>query len=108
MDSIHVRGSATEIHALFSAARHFAIQRSAFVTVVIDTATHSILMKTTTDTLRRRQLGEVHAVRLWSSRGSLTYAPNGVGYGAGNMTITVTRNQRVDSLFVSRLGRVRR
>lgn len=108
LDGIHVRGTATEVHSLFTAARHHAITRAERITVQIDTARAAITLATETDTLRTRALGDAHGVKLAANRASFTYSPIGIGYGAGNMTIIIRRNARVDSLFISRLGRVRR
>ena len=107
LDGIHVRGTATEIHSLFTAARHHAITRSERVTLEIDTARAAISMIAGADTLRTRTFLDTHGVRLAANRESFTYSPIGVGHGAGNMTLIVRRNARIDSIFVSRLGRVR-
>ena len=107
MDGIHVRGTVTEIHSLFTAARHHAITRSERITVQIDTARGSIAVLAGTDTIRARGFSDTHGVTLAANRASFTYSPIGIGYGAGNMTLIVRRNARVDSVFVSRLGRVR-
>lgn len=107
LDGIHVRGTATEIHSLFTAARHYAITRSERITIEIDTARAAIAMIAGTDTLRTRTFLDTHGVMLSANRASFTYSPIGVGYGAGNMTLIVRRNARIDSVFVSRLGRVR-
>jgi prepilin-type N-terminal cleavage/methylation domain-containing protein len=108
LDGIHVRGTATEIHSLFTAARHQAITRAERVTVQIDTARATISLVAGSDTLRARGFSETHGVTLAANRASFTYSPIGIGYGAGNMTLVIRRNARVDSIFISRLGRVRR
>lgn len=107
MDGIHVRGTVTEIHSLFTAARHHAITRSERITVQIDTARGSIAVLAGTDTIRARGFSDTHGVTLAANRASFTYSPIGIGYGAGNMTVVIRRNARVDSVFISRLGRVR-
>lgn len=107
MDGIHVRGAATEIHSLFTSARHHAITRSERVTLHIDTARATITVAAGADTIRSRELGAAHGVRISANRASFTYSPVGIGHGAGNMTLVVRRNARADSIFVSRLGRVR-
>lgn len=108
LDGIHVRGTATEIHSLFTAARHHAITRAERITVQLDTARAAITLATETDTLRTRDFGDAHGVKLAANRASFTYSPIGIGHGAGNMTIIIRRNAMVDSIFISRLGRVRR
>lgn len=108
LDGIHIRGTTTEIHSLFTAARHHAITRAERITVQIDTANAAISLVADTDTLRVRDFGDAHGVKLAANRPSFTYSPIGIGHGAGNMTIVIRRNARVDSVFISRLGRVRR
>jgi Tfp pilus assembly protein FimT len=108
LDGIHVRGTATEIHSLFTAARHHAITRAERIAVQIDTARAAISLVAGSDTLRAREFKDTHGVELAANRASFTYSPIGIGHGAGNMTIVIRRNARVDSIFISRLGRVRR
>jgi hypothetical protein len=48
-----------------------------------------------------------HGVTLESTRTSITYSQTGIGYGAGNLTLIIARNLAADTIFVSRLGRVR-
>ena len=107
LDGIHVRGTATEIHSLFSSARHHAITRSERITVAIDTARGSIALVAGSDTIRTRTFLDTHGVTLAANRESFTFSPIGIGYGAGNMTLVIRRRARADSVFVSRLGRVR-
>ena len=49
-----------------------------------------------------------HGVTLSATRDSMAYAPNGLGYGASNLSIIVRRGAVTDTVVVSRLGRVRR
>lgn len=107
LDGIHVRGTAAEIHSLFSSARHYAITRSERITVQIDTARGSIALVAGTDTIRQRAFFDAHGVTLAANRASFTFSPIGIGYGAGNMTLVIRRHARADSVFVSRLGRIR-
>ena len=107
LDGIHVRGTATEIHSLFNSARHHAITRSERVTVAIDTARSSIALVAGADTIRARSFLDAHGVTLAANRASFTFSPIGIGYGAGNMTLVIRRHARADSVFVSRLGRIR-
>ena len=88
--------------------RDDAITRAERITVQIDTASAAVSLVADTETLRVRNFGDAHGVRLAANRPSFTYSPIGIGYGAGNMTIVIRRSARVDSIFISRLGRVRR
>jgi hypothetical protein len=60
------------------------------------------------DTILRRRLGAVHGVTLSATRDSMAYAPSGMGYGAGNLRLVLRRRAAAETVFVSRLGRVRR
>lgn len=107
IDAIEVRGAVTEIEALFSTARHTAIARGAQAVLDIDVSRGVMSLRIGVDTLQTRELERAHGVTLSSTRTSITYSPTGVGYGAANLTLTVTRNMTADTIYVSRLGRVR-
>ena len=107
LDRMKVRGAAVEIESLFSAARHIAIARAAQATVEIDPVAQSINVSVGTDTVRKREIGAAHDVQLSSSRARMSYSATGMGYGAANLSVVVRRNAAVDTVFVSRLGRVR-
>jgi prepilin-type N-terminal cleavage/methylation domain-containing protein len=107
LDRVRVRSAATEIQSVFGAARHIAIARAAQATVDIDTAARSIAVSVGRDTVRKRELGIAHDVQLSATRTRMSYSATGVGYGAANLSVVVRRNRAVDTVFVSRLGRVR-
>jgi prepilin-type N-terminal cleavage/methylation domain-containing protein len=107
LDSIHVRGAVLEIESMFSGARHIAIARSAQTTVDIDTVDQTIYVSVGVDTLRKREIGKDHGVRLSATRVRMSYSATGMGYGAANLSVYVRRSSFVDTVFVSRLGRLR-
>ena len=108
LDSIHVRGAATEIESLFSTARHLAIARGALSTVEVDPAKGVMYVSVGEDTVRTLDLRTTHDVLLTATRTRMSYGPTGMGYGAANLSVVVRRNASVDTVLVSRLGRVRR
>ena len=57
--------------------------------------------------LLRRPLRAVYGIVLASNRDSAVYDPRGLGYGVTNLTVIVRRGTMVDTLTMSRLGRVR-
>ena len=107
IDRIHVQGAVTDIESAFSGARHIAIARSAQSTVEIDTASRRIYVSVGGDTVRRRDIGIEHGVTMSATRARMSYAATGMGYGAANLSVVVRRSLAVDTVFVSRLGRLR-
>lgn len=107
LDGIGVRGAAAEAEALFSVARHAALSRGARVSVDLDAATGRLVVRAGSDTLRVRDLGAAHGVAMTSTRSSASYSPGGLGYGASNLSIVFTRGAAAESVYLSRLGRVR-
>jgi Tfp pilus assembly protein FimT len=107
VDRIRVRAAVTEIESLFGAARHIAITRAMQTSVEIDTAARMIFVTVVGDTVRRGALGAELGVQLAANRSAMSYSPTGIGYGAANLSVVVRKNSAVDTIFVSRLGRVR-
>ena len=107
LDRVRVRAAVTEIESLFAAARHGAIVRGTPANVEIDTVGRTISVTLDRDTLRKGLLGAEHGVELAANRTSMTYSAIGVGYGAANLSVVVRRSAAVDTVVISRLGRVR-
>ena len=107
VDRIHVRGAITELSAAYATARHFAVMRAAFATVELDPGSATVAIHAGGDTIHLRRLGAQYGVTMSASRTSTTYTPIGLGFGAGNATIVVSRGRAADTVWVSRLGRVR-
>lgn len=108
IDAIEVHSSALAVETAFAAARHLAIARGAQSTVDIDTAAKVITVRIGADTLRKLELGRERSIQLLANRTSVSYSAIGVGFGAANLSLVLKRNSALDSVIVSRLGRVRR
>jgi prepilin-type N-terminal cleavage/methylation domain-containing protein len=107
LDRVRVRSAVVEIESLFAAARHIAIARGAPATVDIDTANRVLRVSIGTDTVRSAKVGADHDVMIGATRLRMSYSPTGMGYGASNLSVFVQRTAAVDTVFVSRLGRLR-
>ena len=106
-DKFAVRSAMTDLGASFALARQSAVTRRAAVAVVLDTVSGTVLVRSLGRSLRRSGLSSSYGVRLGSNRDSAVYDPRGIGYGLSNLTVTVRRGGLVDTLTMSRLGRVR-
>ena len=105
-DGAAVRAAVSEAASVFVAARNAAIYRRAPVAVRIDTLYGTLVTGADTLVLRRRDL-RTFGVRLSASRDSMAFDGRGLGVGAANLSLIVRRGRAVDTLFLSRLGRVR-
>ena len=107
LDRSKVRHASSEIVAALGLARTTAVAREQFASLLIDGARGTILIVSGNDTLLARSLRDIYGVELQSNRDSSTYGPTGLGFGAANQSIVVARGGAVDTVVISRLGRVR-
>jgi prepilin-type N-terminal cleavage/methylation domain-containing protein len=95
------------VRSLFDARDH-AVRRARRVAVRLDSVQHRITAFVPGDTLTRHELLQTFGVRLTTTRDSLAWAPTGLGYGASNARIILSRGAAAETVTVSRLGRPRR
>lgn len=107
IDRIEVHGATTEAESMFSRARHIAIARGIQTTLDIDPVRQTLSIKAASEVLTSRDFNATHGVDINTNRTSITYSPIGVGYGAANFTMILSRGRAADTIYVSRLGRVR-
>jgi hypothetical protein len=107
-DRMSVRAAAEETFATFALARRWSLARATRTAIAIDTTTASLTVRTFADTIAQRKLAASHGVSMSATRDSMAYAPNGLGYGASNLSLVLRRGAAAETVFVSRLGRVRR
>ena len=106
LDQIAVHAAASDVSATLHSARALAIAGRAAVAVTVDAA-GILSVRRGSDTLFSRNIASAHGVYLQRTRDSLTYGPSGLGRGAANLSIIVRRRAAVETVFVSRLGRIR-
>ena len=108
LDTATVHGATREVAELFSLARDRAMATGTLTAVQLDAVRARVVVHSGTDTLARLDLRRQHAVRLEATRDSMAYLSSGLGYGAANLRVIISRGASHDTLTVSRLGRVRR
>jgi prepilin-type N-terminal cleavage/methylation domain-containing protein len=106
-DRSAVRSAINEVGESFSVARDAAITQRTSAAVVFDTAAGTVEVRFQGQPLLRRPLRSIYGIVLASNRDSAVYDPRGLGYGVTNLTVVVRRGAMVDTLTMSRLGRVR-
>jgi len=106
-DRAAVRSAAADAASVFLSARNAAIYRRASVAVVIDTARAIVAARADSVILVRRDLGRGYAVHLVATRDSMAFDARGLGVAAANLSLIARRGRFADTLFVSRLGRLR-
>lgn len=106
-DGASVRAAMADLGADFSMARQSAITRRTAVAVVFDTATGTVELRSAAHSMSSHALRATYGIVLGSNRDSAVYDSRGLGYGVSNLTVTVRRGEIVDTLTMSRMGRVR-
>ena len=106
MDHMGVKGATHDVVLGLWAARNAATMRGEYVSFVADSKRGHVHVLSGPDTLYSRDLAAHRGVTLDVTRDSITYAPTGIGYGAANTRIVVSRGGRADTITTSRLGRV--
>jgi Tfp pilus assembly protein FimT len=107
VDRFSVKGATQDVVLALAAARAAASQRGAYASFVADPRTGRLRVVSGGETLLERDVLHTRGVRLEASRESVTFAPGGLGWGAANTTVVVSRGTRSDTVVMSRLGRVR-
>lgn len=106
VDRMSVRAAAQDVVLGLWAARNVAAMRGDYARFVVDASTGRVQVVVGLDTVFARELTLKRGVSVTVTRDSVTYAPTGMGYGAANTTIIVSRGRRADTVTTSRLGRV--
>lgn len=106
-DRAAVRAAIVDAAAVFRSARSGAIYRRAPVAVIIDTLRSAVSARADSIVLLQRELGQGYGVRLTATRDSMAFDAHGLGVGVANLSLVARRGRFADTLFVSRLGRLR-
>lgn len=103
-----VNSAANDAVAAFAAARRHAVATGSPAALRLDAQRHQLIVHSGADTIRRLIPRATHGVSLSTTRDSMAYDTHGLGIGAANLTLILSRQTAAETLVVSRLGRVRR
>lgn len=106
-DRAAVRSATADVTMVLATARQSAVLESRLVAARFDTARATITLAAGATTLGVHQIGATYGVTLAATRDSIAYGPTGLGFGASTTTIHLRRGRAIDTITVSRLGRVR-
>ena len=106
-DRIKTRSAAHEVMMAFFTARAQAIALGRRTAVVLDDAGTRLLVVSGGDTLMMRAIGVEHGVRMTATRDSMAFFADGLGLGGANLSVIISRGGAVDTVVVSREGRVK-
>lgn len=108
-DRLATERAAREVASFYASARFAAIQRGTRVRMQFSTDSLVAVYEGVRDSTFLSWPGPVHlGVALRASRAVIRIYPNGIGLGAANTKIVVSRGAAAESLTTSRLGRIKR
>ncbi len=105
--ALDVSMAAQETVDLLSLARDHAVATGDRTAVRFDVSAARIMVHAGTDTIAVADFYG-SGLTMQATRDSLAYAPSGLGVGAANLRVVVSRGTHADTITVSRLGRVQR
>ena len=107
LDRVVVQSARSDVRGILTYARSLALAARARVVVSIDSISGTVRGRHMGTDAISRGVGPAQGVRPTSSRDSLVYDANGMGHGAANLSVVVRKRAAAETVFVSRLGRVR-
>ncbi|MDA1080139.1 MAG: hypothetical protein O2973_00460 [Gemmatimonadetes bacterium] len=106
IDRMNVRAATQDVVLGLWAARNIATTRGEYASFVVDSKAGRVRVISGGDTVFVRDIAGRRGVNVAVTRDSVTYAPTGIGYGAANTRIVLSRGKRSHTVTTSRLGRV--
>lgn len=107
LDRMSVHSAAADVAATLHSARSLALSGRTAVAVDVNGAAGTLRVRCGPTVVLTRNIGATHGVQVEQSRDSLAFGPLGLGRGAANLSIVVRRRAAAETVFVSRLGRIR-
>lgn len=107
-DRSAVHGATSALVSALADARHQSLRWQRRTAIRFDTVAGSVVVHAGPDSLSRLALRPLFQVSLDATRDSIAFYPTGLGYGAANTRLIVTRGVSAETVTVSRAGRVKR
>jgi len=108
VDRLAVRRAKDEIASFYHKARIAAVYRAVRLRVTFTDDSLLAVAEGSTDSIVWKAPGPArHGVAMTASRREIRLYPNGLGLGGANTKLLIQRGNAVDSLTISRLGRLR-
>jgi Tfp pilus assembly protein FimT len=108
-DWLAVDRATSEVAMFYQAARAAAVYRTRRVRLEFGQDSLRAVFEGPADSVFLRWTGpSQHGVRLTASRAVIRIESNGLGYGAANTKLVLTKAAAAESLTTSRLGRLKR
>lgn len=108
LDRIAVRQAASELASFYNTARYVAIMRSSRVRIEFAADSLRAVVERGADSVAIVRAGPAsHGTTLRLTRAVIRIGPTGIGYGAANTKLVVSRGVVAESLTTSRLGRLK-
>lgn len=107
LDRLSVAAAASDVRMVIRDARGLALASHQPVAVDIVRGTGTLRVWRDSEAVMSRAVAALHQVDVSATRDSLAYDAHGLGIGAANLSIVIRRRSAAETVFVSRLGRVR-
>lgn len=107
LDRISVLAASSDVQATLNHARILALAGGTAVAIHVDSSRGELRVRRGAEVVMSRGVAQAHGVTMRGTRDSMAYDPRGLGRGAANLSIILRRGGAVETVFVSRLGRVR-
>lgn len=107
-DRLATEGAAAMTVRTMADTRHHAVRRSTRTALFMDSVTRRLTIVAGPETVTVHDLAALFGVSLTPTRDSIAWSPTGLGFGAANARVILSRGRAADTVTVSRLGRVRR
>lgn len=110
LDHFAVDGAARDVTTLLATARQTAVaqRRRARLRMQTDSLVIDTLGESGWGRHRAWPGPATRGVGIKASNSEVTFSPTGVAWGVSNTTVVFTRGSHVETVIVSRLGRIRR